>query len=635
MLNRIYYILLLSSCFFSASSLANKLAILDITQVKDSIQIKPFTQYQRFADNVPFATVRAKKQDWQTELKPLTNDNQAVWMKLALTNSATDTTNIVLLVENNTQTALYLDNAALPKIAYVVESMWVLDGIKYFYQISIPPSHISEVHIKLVPERSVLSKMGFGYINPLNPKIKCYQADFFDVYRAKVKATGDAARLFSFLIIGGLGVVSLMSLLIAAYWRRPLFVYYVVYGIAAFLLLVIKETCYFVCSAATVFQPYLNTFSRSSEFLQIVSLSAYAMFIAELLDVRKMYPRFYKVLWILALLMLLQGFVEVGWLLLTSDIMGYENLIAWSSVVLFPVFFGVIIWMSFFIRHHLIKYVIASNIIFVGILFLGFLRLRIFSKLGIPAYLDSLFSLPFATLLEMVVFSFAIAAKISYDNNLRITSEKRLYQTEMMALRSQINPHFIFNSLNTIRNFILQDDNANASKYLAKFAKLLREILNFSRSNVITLTQELETVRLYLELESARFERDFHYEINVPASLDTDAVPIPPLLLQPYVENAIWHGLRHSDNTEKRLTITLVEESNTLIISILDNGIGREKAARLKSQTKGSLGTQITQERIELFNGNEESALRVETQDALPSGTEVILTYRLYQGTDG
>ncbi len=635
MLNRIRYILLLFSYFLPDSLLANTPEILEITQIRDSTQIAPFTQYQRFAANTPFATVQAKNQDWRAEFKPLTNNNQAVWMKLSLANSAVDTTKIVLLVENDTQTALYLNNAALPEVAYLVESLWVLDGIKYFYQISVPPSQISEVYIKLVPECSLLSKMGFLHINPLNPQIKCYQSAFFNTYRVEAKETGDAARLLSFLIIGGLGVVSLMSLLIASYWRRPLFVYYFVYGIAAFLLLVIKETCYFVCSEATVFQPYLNTFSRSSEFLQIVSLSAYAMFIAELLDIRKTHPRFYKVLWILALLMLLQGFVEVSWLLLTSDVNGYENLIAWSSVVLFPVFFGVIIWMSFFIRHHLIKYVIASNIIFVGILFLGFLRLSIFSKLGIPAYLDSLFSLPFATLLEMVVFSFAIAAKISYDNNLRIASEKRLYQTEMMALRSQINPHFIFNSLNTIRNFILQDDNANASKYLAKFAKLLREILNFSRSNVITLTQELETVRLYLELESARFDRDFHYEINVPTSLDTDAVPIPPLLLQPYVENAIWHGLRHSDNPEKRLTITLTEKDNLLIISILDNGIGRKKAAMLKSQTKDSLGTQITQERIELFNGNEESALRVETQDALPSGTEVILTYQLYQGTDG
>jgi sensor histidine kinase YesM len=91
-----------------------------------------------------------------------------------------------------------------------------------------------------------------------------------------------------------------------------------------------------------------------------------------------------------------------------------------------------------------------------------------------PAYLDSFFKLPFAILLEIIVFSFAIAAKIAYDNDLRVESEKQLRETEMMVLRSQMNPHFIFNNLNIIRNFILQNDNTNANKYLSKFSKLLR-----------------------------------------------------------------------------------------------------------------------------------------------------------------
>jgi LytS/YehU family sensor histidine kinase len=264
-------------------------------------------------------------------------------------------------------------------------------------------------------------------------------------------------------------------------------------------------------------------------------------------------------------------------------------------------------------------------------LLLGFLRFSVFDNFGIPVYFDAFFKLPFATLLEMVVFSFAIAAKISYDNKLRLESEKRLRETEMIALRSQMNPHFIFNSLNTVRSFILQNDTANANKYLSKFSKLLRQILNFSRSNVIMLTEELETVRLYIELESARFESGFRYEINVPEALETDAIPIPPLLLQPYVENAIWHGLRHSIKAEKVLVINVVEQEGTLTISILDNGVGRKEAEKLKSETKDSLGTKITQERIELFNFNENSTLRVETKDAASGGgTEVILTYQLY-----
>ncbi|MFB0945598.1 MAG: histidine kinase, partial [Spirosomataceae bacterium] len=141
---------------------------------------------------------------------------------------------------------------------------------------------------------------------------------------------------------------------------------------------------------------------------------------------------------------------------------------------LFLMLIGVIVWMSIFVRHYLVKYVIVSNAIFVGILLLDFLQPYIFSSFNVPVYLDSFFKLPFAILLEIIVFSFAIAAKIAYDNDLRVESEKQLRETEMMVLRSQMNPHFIFNNLNIIRNFILQNDNTNANKYLSKFSKLLR-----------------------------------------------------------------------------------------------------------------------------------------------------------------
>ncbi|MDP5139336.1 MAG: histidine kinase, partial [Spirosomaceae bacterium] len=358
------------------------------------------------------------------------------------------------------------------------------------------------------------------------------------------------------------------------------------------------------------------------------SLAAYILFTAELLDIRQNYPRLFKVMKTLAAIMILQGIVEVFWLLITFDIAGYEKLLAWSSSILFPVFIGLIVWMSIFVRHHLVKYVTISNGIFVSILLLTFLRSFIFTYFNLPVYLDSFFKLPFATLLEMVVFSFAIAAKISYDNNLRVMYEKQLRETEMMALRSQMNPHFIFNSLNTIRNFILQNDNGNANKYLAKFSKLLRQILSYSRSNTISLADEIETVKLYLELESARFKSGFHYEIILSPDLDVDAIRMPPLLLQPYAENAIWHGLRHSNREEKAIWLTFSEEAEALKISIKDNGIGRKEAAKFRSETKDSLGTKITEERIELFNQTENSNILVETIDS-PQGTEVILMYRL------
>jgi LytS/YehU family sensor histidine kinase len=135
-------------------------------------------------------------------------------------------------------------------------------------------------------------------------------------------------------------------------------------------------------------------------------------------------------------------------------------------------------------------------------------------------------------------------------------------------------------------------------------------------------------VKLHLDLESARFESGFRYEISVPPDLEIDAILIPPLLLQPYAENAIWHGLRHSERQEKVVSLSLSEQNDALKISIKDNGIGRVEAAKFRSQTKNSLGTKITEERIELFNQTETSDIYVEIIDLL-EGTEVMLTYRL------
>src|SRR6185503_3627170 len=120
-------------------------------------------------------------------------------------------------------------------------------------------------------------------------------------------------------------------------------------------------------------------------------------------------------------------------------------------------------------------------------------------------------------------------------------------EMEMQALRAQMNPHFIFNSLNSINRFILQNNKASASEYLTKFSRLVRSILQNSQASLITLESELESLDLYLNLESLRFNYHFDYKISVPKDLDISALQVPPLILQPYVENAIWHGLMHKE----------------------------------------------------------------------------------------
>jgi len=147
-------------------------------------------------------------------------------------------------------------------------------------------------------------------------------------------------------------------------------------------------------------------------------------------------------------------------------------------------------------------------------------------------------------------------------------------ELEMQALRAQMNPHFIFNSLNSINRFILQNNKAQASEYLTKFSKLVRMILQNSQASLITLESELESLELYLNLEALRFDYHFDYKISVPKNLDISALQVPPLILQPYVENAIWHGLMHKEE-KGQLDVEVSEEYNHLNFRITDNGIGR------------------------------------------------------------
>jgi ligand-binding sensor domain-containing protein/putative methionine-R-sulfoxide reductase with GAF domain len=212
-------------------------------------------------------------------------------------------------------------------------------------------------------------------------------------------------------------------------------------------------------------------------------------------------------------------------------------------------------------------------------------------------------------------------------------TKQKMAEAEMQALRAQMNPHFIFNCLNSINRYIVKSDHKTASLYLTRFAKLIRLILDNSNTKSITLHNELEALRLYVEMESIRFEKKFHYTIAVADNIQQDSVYLPPLIIQPYVENAIWHGLLHMESAGE-LRITIYKESEYLLKCIIeDNGIGREKAKELKSKSvsqKKSLGMRLTEDRLALLNKGQDATLAVviedlKTDEGQASGTKVVL----------
>jgi len=183
--------------------------------------------------------------------------------------------------------------------------------------------------------------------------------------------------------------------------------------------------------------------------------------------------------------------------------------------------------------------------------------------------------------------------------------EKKIAETEMTALRAQMNPHFIFNCLNSIKLYTLENDSQTASDYLSMFSQLIRLVLENSRSEKVTLEKEMETLQLYINLEAMRFKDKVKYQIHKAPDIDQQYTKLPPLLIQPYVENAIWHGLMHKKEGGN-IVIDITQTTDYfLLVEIKDDGIGREQAAAYKSKSatkQKSFGLKMTSERLEMIN---------------------------------
>ncbi|GAB2601752.1 hypothetical protein GCM10027190_56740 [Spirosoma areae] len=218
-------------------------------------------------------------------------------------------------------------------------------------------------------------------------------------------------------------------------------------------------------------------------------------------------------------------------------------------------------------------------------------------------------------------------------SQLRSDFERRVAEAEMAGLRSQMNPHFIFNCLNSIKLYATENDSEKASDYLTKFSRLIRMVLENSRSERVTLQNELAMLQLYADMEIMRFKQKLSFVVEVEAGIDTGFVEIPPLLLQPYVENAIWHGLMHkTEGGTVRIRASQPQE-NLLQLTITDDGVGRTRAAELKSKSashRKSFGLKMTSERIALVNQLYQTQTQVLIEDLVdadgqPAGTEVVL----------
>jgi sensor histidine kinase YesM len=212
----------------------------------------------------------------------------------------------------------------------------------------------------------------------------------------------------------------------------------------------------------------------------------------------------------------------------------------------------------------------------------------------------------FIFLLLTIGIAFFINKSIqSKKKRIEFSLKQKIAETQIQTLRAQMNPHFIFNSLNSIENFMMQNEKRKASDYLHKFALLIRTILESNRNDLTTVTKDMETMKLYIDLELMRFNNKFTYVENIDPQLLNGDYNVPSLLIQPYVENAIVHGIAHSDKTNLKLTVSATLENNFIKYIIEDNGIGRKQSTNYNTLNKlhhKSVGLKITEDRVLLFN---------------------------------
>ncbi|MEE9363629.1 MAG: histidine kinase [Cellulophaga sp.] len=248
------------------------------------------------------------------------------------------------------------------------------------------------------------------------------------------------------------------------------------------------------------------------------------------------------------------------------------------------------------------------------------------------AVLILLSSLFYFARLKAIKISEGVAAELREAQS-RLVLEQKYKESELKALKSQMNPHFIFNALNSIQEYIITNKKNEASDYLGRFADLIRRYLNHSDSRSISLIEEVESLQMYLDLEALRFEKELSYSISLSKTLDNETIHIPTMMVQPYLENAIRHGLLHKKGKRKLLVSFTKGEEGIVICVIEDNGVGRKRSVELnqkRDKNHKSFAEKATQERLDLINHGKEQKVGVLITDLFkqgePSGTKIILS---------
>lgn len=543
------------------------------------------------------------------------------WLKINVENPTNDTINTLLTVGNHYEIEVFSKQNQTYKLiqkssASLLPSQRPFRIDEQYLPIQFLPKQELELLIKIKD----IPRLDFT----INPQIvsknyanqRSLKAFFDEYWYIVINGFVISVLIFVTLFVFGLNTVN----------PQKFFLYYALYtlSIALFFIWEYEHSPYFRIIFS--YLPFLK-FTGNSNFYILLTHIFYFLFISKFLQIKKTMPFADKVLRFTAYTLVLVVLVDI-FIVFVLKKLDWSFELYYLFQNLFPIINVLLIVIVYLQKGILATFAkLGSTFLMLGGL-AGFFTMLF----GVEQYDLYLFRVPpsliftLGVFLEVICFSIAIGYRTYQIQREQLELNRVIQESELKTLRSQINPHFVFNSLNAIKSYILTHRSVEASEYLTDFSVLMRSILQHSTKQFISLTEELETAQLYVKLEQLRFEEGFKFDFFCDKSIDTDEVMIPPLLLQPYIENAVKHGLMNKVG-ERILGLRvhrIADDSIEIIIE--DNGIGREAASILRKNTPKyqSMGMNINTERVELLNLMNKSNLQIEIIDKKdPSGTQI------------
>lgn len=367
--------------------------------------------------------------------------------------------------------------------------------------------------------------------------------------------------------------------------------------------------------------PFLK-FSANNNTYALIANIFYYLFLSDFLELRKVAPSFERVirLYLKLLVGLLIADTLLNFVFQAYQAGGYVWIFTQPVIACFGIYSTM---MVLSLKGSFVKYIKWGSVALLLGVIVGILEQLLLMKPFENVLMRLALSMPFniGVLVEILCFSTALGYKTWLQQRNRNLLMKSVKESDLRTLRSQINPHFIFNSLNAIKSYILNHRSVEAAEYLTDFSTLMRSILQHSKEKLIPLADELETILLYIKLEKLRFDDGFEFIYTIDPQIDTSETLIPPMLLQPYIENAIKHGLMNKPDN-RQLSISIRALTHKILIIIDDNGIGREKAALLRKHMlkHQSMGMNINDERVKLLAMTNDWHIDIQIVDKKASG---------------